>query len=528
MPNKIKQNHDDNIGLGNSDKLNLNEIRILASNEKSAEMLLIIRNRIEKVNKLNDTKTLINLIGLEIAQLFHDKKNFPEVLSSFQKMFELSKKINYQNGLAFSYTFLWYIEKFNGNIEKSRKAIQEAIKLLKSSSEFDEYIHNVCYYCFAMDLWLEDHSTHAIDIFERCLDYFLDNGFHKNIVQTLGILIVAYQRTQSKKRALKVSKKLLNTKLFLDKNQEEIQIIGYYLAGVGQSLIHNLKTAEKLFEESYEIINKKLEQSNYYSYYYFRLLAHLAVVQALQGKIHVASEKVRIIENLLENESFKRKLDRSSKIQLPHTLNLIKFYINSRKTSFYYNENQKLILKICSGIKDNYSDSILLSEFLLNANLNYKDLLDLKNYDNASLRRVNHIIEYLIEKIKLKEKEINESDIFLELLNINKIKRNYTFIEQVLVDLLIAKEFYSREEYSKIHPLLKRYKNHLNRIEVLELRIFMEAFIQVGEFNNGDPLAPALHFMAIKRCREHNFSRLEGILLDHQQTLRRIALNRLL
>jgi len=55
----------------------------------------------------------------------------------------------------------------------------------------------------------------------------------------------------------------------------------------------------------------------------------------------------------------------------------------------------------------------------------------------------------------------------------------------------------------------------------------MEAFIQVGKFNNGDPLAPASHFMAIKRCREHNFTRLEELLLDHQQTLRRIALNKL-
>jgi len=59
------------------------------------------------------------------------------------------------------------------------------------------------------------------------------------------------------------------------------------------------------------------------------------------------------------------------------------------------------------------------------------------------------------------------------------------------------------------------------------MRIFMEAFIQVGKFNNGDPLAPASHFMAIKRCREHNFTRLEELLLDHQQTLRRIALNKL-
>ncbi len=55
----------------------------------------------------------------------------------------------------------------------------------------------------------------------------------------------------------------------------------------------------------------------------------------------------------------------------------------------------------------------------------------------------------------------------------------------------------------------------------------MEAFIQVGKFRNGDPLAPALHFMSIKRCREHKFGRLEGILLNQQETLRKIVLNAL-
>jgi hypothetical protein len=102
-----------------------------------------------------------------------------------------------------------------------------------------------------------------------------------------------------------------------------------------------------------------------------------------------------------------------------------------------------------------------------------------------------------------------------------------TYIEKAFADLLAAQEYYRIGHFAEIYPLLKKYKDQLDRIEVLEMRIFMEAFIQAGEFNNGDPLAPALHFMAIKRCREHNFTRLEETLLDHQQALRRIALNRL-
>ena len=43
----------------------------------------------------------------------------------------------------------------------------------------------------------------------------------------------------------------------------------------------------------------------------------------------------------------------------------------------------------------------------------------------------------------------------------------------------------------------------------------MEAFIQVGKFKSGDPLGPALQYMAIKKCRQYGFSGLEKKLLDY-------------
>ena len=214
-------------------------------------------------------------------------------------MLKLSKDMNYQNGMAFSYTFFWYIERYYGNIGKSRSAIKKAMKSLKLSSEFDEYIHNVCYYCFAMDQWLVEHSNYATKNFEKCFNYFLVNGFHKNTMQILGILVIIYQRMQNKRKVIKISKRIMSSELFINKNQEDIRFIGYYFAGVGQLLVHNIELAEKLFKESYYIINRKLEQSSYYSYYYIRLLAHLATIKALQGKTGESSELMRTIKGLL-------------------------------------------------------------------------------------------------------------------------------------------------------------------------------------------------------------------------------------
>ena len=88
-------------------------------------------------------------------------------------------------------------------------------------------------------------------------------------------------------------------------------------------------------------------------------------------------------------------------------------------------------------------------------------------------------------------------------------------MEHAYTDLLIAQELFSLKRYAEISPLLKKYERRLNQIEVLEMRIFMEAFIQVGKFKNGDPLGPALQYMAIKKCRDNGFSRLESKLIDY-------------
>lgn len=221
-------------------------------------------------------------------------------------------------------------------------------------------------------------------------------------------------------------------------------------------------------------------------------------------------------------------MDEYSKKQVPHTLNLIKFYVYSRIFGFNHKIVQELNEKIYTGIKDNYSDSIILGEFILNAELSYEQLISLKEIENASIIRVGNIVDYAIERIKrkktIKEKQYNR---FISILKNKPAIKDLSYTENAFSDLLIAQELYSLKRYADIYQLLKKYEENIEKIDVLEMRIYMEAFIQVGKFKNGNPLAPALHFMAIKRCRERNFGRLEGILLDQQKTLQKIALNAL-
>ncbi len=491
-------------------------VQILASNERSnKDVMALLDDGIRKAVFLEDNESLVNLYGLKILQLEHLKTNIPTISELLIEMHKIAKKYDYNEGLAFYYSFVWYIEKFKGEQVKSKQAILKAIEILSQAEKKNEYVYHFVRYSYAIEQWTTNHDEDCVEIFEECLLYYYNSNFHRSAVQTLGLLGIIYQQTQNRKKASNASKQVFNNNYFFDQQPEDVKAIAYYLAGVSQLLEHNLGQAGYLCSESYNLLNNKLHHSNFYSYYIARLLSHLAIVHALQGKLELSFENITKIEDLLDDDCIKNGMGNNSIEQVYHTLNLIKFYVYSRLFGFKVEKVQTLISKIYQGISNNYSDSILLSEFILNAKLDSEQLKKLTNTTNASLQRIKHILEYTL--IKSSNNLEIKTDSLISILSKKQKIKNFTFIEEAHSDLLLAQELFSEKRYAEISSLLKQYENRLHQIEVLEMRIFMEAFIQVGAYKNGDPLGPALQYMAIKKCRNHGFSRLENKLLNYLQ-----------
>ncbi|MHA1345054.1 MAG: hypothetical protein ACTSVO_00580 [Candidatus Heimdallarchaeaceae archaeon] len=495
----------------------VDKLQILSYNERANKKVLsLVEKSIAQGLFLEDKKSLIKLYSFKITHIQHLKENLPIVINLVKKIELLSEEIGDIDGLALYYAHRWYIEKFKGNKKKAKIAIEKSMNYINQSGYHDKFIKFICKYIYATESWLENHDPNSAFVLEECLDYFYNNGYNRSLTQILGILGIIYQRTQNWKKATEVSKKLFINRYYFDQQSKDVQAMSYYFAAVGQLLVHNLKQAENLLEVSYQLFNVILENSSYYSYYYVRLLSHRAIVQSLQGKLDESLEQIKKIEDLLKEESILRNMDEYSKKQVPHTLNLIRFYVYSRLYGFNHKSSQDHIKKIFESTKENYSDSIMLSEFLLNAELNYAQLKELQETENASLRRVGNIINYMIEKTKIEETTSEEKfDKFLIALNNKPSIKDLTFTEKAFTDLLVAQQLYLSKRYAEIYTLLKKYECKINRIEVLELRIFMEGFIQVGAYKCGDPLGSALQYMAIKKCRMYGFSRLENTLLNY-------------
>jgi len=517
-----------NVKRENELRLILPNLRLIASNFKSdPEVLEVIEGAIIKALEIDDKKTLVNLLGLKFLQLELDAGNKDQIIEILDYMRLLAIDTKYNDGLAYAYSFEWFIQRFSNNKRLASNAIKEARNLLNESVE-DPYIFNFVNCSYGIELWLEQHNPECISIFEECLTHFYNQKLYRSYAQTLGVLLVIYQELQNTKKASQTIKKILCKRNSFIQAPKDIEALTHFFIGLCHKLSFKLDLAEiSLIDSSRGF--KETSSLSMYSGYHVTALFHLSAVYALKGKLELSLEQIQQVMKFIESKDVENKTDISTRNQVKHTFDLTKFYVYSRYIGFHVKKNHELTKRILKGIKTNYSNTIMLSEFLLNANLNHKQLLEIQDLENNSIVRIKNIIKYIMEKskhnIKTSKKERVEDCIRILKGRTKLVSK--TLIEEAFSDILIAQELFTARRYAEIYPLLKKYKKQIHRIEVLELRIFMDAFIQTGEFNNGDPLAPALHFMAIKRCREHNFTRLEETLLDHQQTLRRIALNRL-
>ncbi len=489
----------------------LRNLRIACANEKSNILVDLIDNMIQKSDVFDNKRLLCFFYDLKIRQMYSSKRNLPLINPLILKMQNIAYNNNYYDVQALTKQLQWHIEKLVGNKKNSSIYIRQAMQILKTQEIKDEYVIHGCKYSFALEMWSESRDFRSAKILEECLEYFLSNRFYHGIIMSFGILIIIYQQTQNKDESIKLIKRILCNKDSYLKMPKEIKSIVHFFIGFVHILNFNLNEAENHLLESQNIL-KHTYKTSIYSGYYLTTLSHLTSTYALQGKLRLALDQIKRVKELLEEEIALKNLDSFNKNQIIYSFNLTKFYIQSRLSNFCVEKLQDLIETILSNVDTYHSNAIMLSEFILNANLTKTELQNMRKLDNSSTRRIEHILDFLIFQ--------DDNDDKQTLQRINTLKRRpveerMTYVERAFADLLAAQEYYKINRFLEIQSLLKNYQNHLHSIEVLELRVFMEAFIQVGAFKSGDPLGPALQYMAIKKCRNYGFSRLENRLLNY-------------
>lgn len=490
----------------------INELRILCANEKSKDVLELVDGVLEYSKSSSDLKLVVDLYELKIKQLYHFKENLPLVEELLEEMSQIATKINYIEGLALSFQIKGYIELLKGNRERSNYEFSQAVELLRNSIQADSYAYNMCNYSYAVSKWLSCRDFSVVSILENSAEYFHLNYYYHGFAMALGILIIIYMQTQNKKRMMKLIRKILSGRELLLKAPKEIQSMIHYFIGIGHELNLNLDEAKKHLLESQAIL-RPIYNKSIYSGYYITALSYLASTYALQGELESAHKQMKEVDELIEEGIATRNLDSFSKEQMKHIFNLTKFYIFSRIQNFRIEDFQVLVQTIFDNVRRFQSNAIIFCEFLLNANLTKEQLIEIRNLNNPSTKRVEHIINFLIEKTTT----IDENEVmhYTSKLKRRPVEDRMTFTEKAFADLLAAQEYYKINRFAEISPLLRKYENQLHKIEVLEMRVFMEAFIQVGAYKNGDSLGPALQYMAIKKCRQYGFSRLEYKLSDY-------------
>ena len=508
------QELEETISLVNSiESLNriITKLRIIAANDKNSEVSDLIDSLLEKCRNLNHEKAIVDLLELQFKQKFYLRNNPEELLPIVEEMVKLSSRNQYTEGLALAYISKWGLERLKGDKVASVNALskaKEAVNNLNSKS----YAYHISKYSIAIHEWLTSHDVGVDHTLEECNTYFLSHGYYRGFAMGLGVLMIVYQQSQNKIKSLEFIENIIRDTSILNKLPADIKSIIYYFFGVSNKLSFYLRRAEGYLTRNKDHL-RFIHQNNIYSGYYLRGLAHLASCYALQGKLELAYNQMKEVDELIDEGVASRNLDTFSRKQIEHDFSLTKFYIFSRLQNVQHEELDELISDIYKEITNHHSDAMLLSEFLLNANLSRKQLIRIKNLNTPSTKRVEHILDFLItKKTNMKEKQVME---LVFALKRRPVEERMTLEERAFADLLAAQEYFRIGRFTEIYPLLRKYENQLDQIEVLELRLFMEAFIQIGAHKNGDLMGPIYQYFAIKKCRLHKFTKLENKLLNY-------------
>ena len=396
-------------------KVFVKELQVLSYNYRGNSIVFdIVKRTILKSLSLDDTTSLINLHSLEITHLQHKKKNLEIITEISEKIRTLSERYQYKDGLALYYAHKWYIAKSKENKHQATEAIEQSIRILSDFPTNDDFIFNVCNYIYAVEKWLELREIESAKILENCFNYFSTNGFFHGSAMSLGILAIIFQQTQNKKDSMKLLERNIYCTDVLSKMPTEIQSIIHFFIGFSHGLNFNLKEAEKHLTEAQNIL-KTIYRKSIYSGYYLITLSQLTAIYALQGKIDLAYEQMKEVEELMEEGIAIKYLDSFNRKQITHTFNLVTFYIKSRQHSFQTEDLQELVQTIVEDIDKYYSNAMFFSEFLLNSDLSKEQLIEIRNSNNQSTKRIEHVINFLIEKTaKTDEQQTMKSILILK------------------------------------------------------------------------------------------------------------------
>ena len=158
----------------------LPEIQIFVSNNRSKEKVINLTMKlISKAQEFEDTELLVVLKGLLILQLENNLNNLNIISEILEEMRYLALTANYKEGLAFSYSFSWYIERTKGNIKIAREDILKSFQLIFEVKNPDPYILNFIKYSYAVQNWLDFRDVKIAETFEDCFEYFLEQNLQR-------------------------------------------------------------------------------------------------------------------------------------------------------------------------------------------------------------------------------------------------------------------------------------------------------------------------------------------------------------
>ncbi|OLS32530.1 MAG: hypothetical protein HeimAB125_07870 [Candidatus Heimdallarchaeota archaeon AB_125] len=481
----------------------IRKLEIISANEKSEEVLNIIKEIIQKTENKIDKHLLFKLNWFLFLQSYGFQK-IEETEKILLKLSEIAKETKQTEHMAIFYSTESLFYQLKGDHETSINKISESMEIIRNKKNSHKEVYYAILYAYTVFHSNSDKQySKAAKNMQECFQYYYESSYNTlGMIKSFYLLIRFYILLGKDKKMNELFHWILNQEKIQERLIDTHYIILHWYLGIISTVRYRLDEAIDYLVKVYSRI-KKSNLSIYHMYEFADSLRLLSRCYALKGNFQESYNLLTELVNFMELDNIKQNYyQRRRKLIYFSSYYTILFIFAQLDIDVEKIEDQSL-LQVYRYIKLFLEESQLAKQLLLENSLDEETML--KTIEKESMKSKDEV--YLTLYQFLTTQETYRIDNVTEK-TLDKI-RNFTH-EPAYMDVFLGKIYLSRGNFKQFRRASNNVSKQAEKTGEPILQIWSNFFSLILEFiDNPVSSTVANELTALEEeCKDLNFQKI--------------------
>jgi hypothetical protein len=493
----------------------IQDLRIISANERSPDIVNLVRNAIEKAKSLSSDVQFFTLYWIYFQQTYHHTQQIDQTKGLVAKMKKTAARNDNVEQQAIILSAESIISQSEGGIKEAVKLIEKAEEILRPHKlDYAETYYSI-FYALTVFKYLEDldYARSIINMNECFFYYYKQSNNTSGMIKSLALLLRFYTFSGQEEKTNKLLKWIFIEEKIQDKVIASQSVLLYRHAGTISSVLY--KTNDVIHYLEYT--NKKITAENLkfeMMYEYTYTLRILSRYYAFQGKFQESYDLLVELTDFMEQEEVKPNYAERNRKNVYYSSYYTLLFIYSQLDLDIENLKDKGLKKLYEYTRKIVDSTKISQNLLKEGNVEETNLKELLKSESEKSKDELYLI---LHQVLLTQEPYIDSDQKEE----NMITlRNYV-VDPNFVDVYLAKIYLAKGNFNKFHSLVDVFVDRPLDTKEPILKIWREIFILLANYlrNPKDQSIVTELNNLKKHCENRNFNKIAEEINIYQRLI---------